>query len=200
MFASLCMMEIYCTATLFFLWDSLAGSIKAIKLKYVKQTWTWIAHFLLNSSDAKQEKMECLLLTRKETRSGVKINKHGAAQKGRKKRARVCDGEGKAKRGGEVRLIVCQINVKSQNQTQFWKTAHWLELCLIMLKCRVLLPPYYFLSRCFVRVVNSVLYSLPLRWLLWQEPYFTWALSLACPAVIRCNRSTLGPDTAVVSR
>lgn len=72
--------------------------------------------------------MECLLLKRKETRSGVKINKHGEAQKRRKKRERECDGERKAKGGGEVRLIVCQINVKLQNQTQFWKTAHWFEL------------------------------------------------------------------------
>lgn len=40
---------------------------------------------MLNSSDAKQENMERLLLERKETRSGVKINKHGEAQKGRKK-------------------------------------------------------------------------------------------------------------------
>lgn len=68
------------------------------------------------------------------------------AQKGRKKWERVCDGEGEPKRGGEVRLIVCQINVKFQNQTQFWKTAHSFELCLIMLKCQVLLPPYYSLS------------------------------------------------------
>lgn len=72
--------------------------------------------------------MECLLLKRKETGSGVKINKHGEAQKGKKKRERECDGERKAKWRGEVRLIVCQINVKLQNQTQFWKTAHSFEL------------------------------------------------------------------------
>lgn len=49
-------------------------------------------------------------------------------KRGEKKRGRECDGERKAKGGGEVRLIVWQINVKLQNQTQFWKTAHWFEL------------------------------------------------------------------------
>lgn len=55
----------------------------------------------------------------------ISTEKH---KRGGKKRERECDGERKAKGGGVVRLIMCQINVKLQNQTQFWKTAHSFEL------------------------------------------------------------------------